>query len=99
MFRLGTRPDSARMSSPDESSTSSASPLIVLTEIGTDLASSDTRCAVTVTLCSLPTSAADAASAGAAAWACVALPANASAMDSDRGLIEDPRSERERAGR
>jgi hypothetical protein len=55
------------MSSPDELSTSSASPLIVLTEIGTVLASSVVRWAVTVTVCSLPASGADAASAGAVA--------------------------------
>ncbi len=86
MLRLGTRPDSARMSSPPELSTSRASPPIVLTKIGTDLASSVTRCAVTVTVWSLPASEADAASAGAAAWPCAAEAANARAMDKDRGL-------------
>ncbi len=89
MFRLGTRPDSARMSSPPELSTSSASPPIVLTEIGTVLTSSVMRSAVTVTVCSLPASAADAASAGAAACPWAAVPANASAISMAKGLTRE----------
>src|SRR2546422_3377588 len=67
MFRLGTRADSTRTSSPLEFSTSSCSPPIVNTEIGTSLMFSARRSAVTVTVCSLPASAGG--SAGAAPFA------------------------------
>ncbi len=99
MLRLGTRPDSARMSSPDELITSSDSPLIVLTEIGTALASSVVRCAVTVTVCSLPASGPEAASIGAVAWPWAAEPANARPIRRDSGLTATRRPVERASGR
>ena len=63
MFRLGTRPDRKRRSSPPEASTSSFSPLSVETALGTSLMFSTRRSAVITTVSSWFFS------AGFASWA------------------------------
>ncbi|WP_234409596.1 hypothetical protein [Ideonella sp. B508-1] len=66
MFRLGTRPESMRRSSPLAFRVSRASPRSVVMAIGTSSAFSSRRSAVTVMVVSLPASL---ALAGVASWA------------------------------
>jgi hypothetical protein len=87
MFRLGTRPDSMRMSAPPVFNTSNFSPEMVEMELGTSLTFSARRSAVTVTACRTPVCGATAVSAGAV-WATAKAMGHSSAMPTMSGVGE-----------